>query len=81
MPETVSGFYSRPFQVIHAERFAGALVQQITDPVVLSIAEHSLIGNIDLFSDSTLLRSDLFWRPGLRRLFTDLPMTGQNSES
>ncbi len=81
LPELVSGFYTRPFRVIHAERFACALVQQIADPEVFRIAEHSLIGSIDLFSDSTLLRSDMFWRPGLRRLFTDLPMTEQDSES
>jgi hypothetical protein len=81
MPEFVSGFHSRPFQVIHAERFSRALVEQITDPEVNRIAQHSLIGSIDLFSDNTRLRSDMFWRPGLRRMFTDLTLNEQDSES
>lgn len=70
LPETVSSFYTRPFQVIHADRFAQAIVAQISDPDVKRIAARGLIGSIDQFSDSTDLRSDASWRPRLRKLYT-----------
>lgn len=53
LPETTSPFYDRPFQVIHAEMFAQALVEQITDPEVQRIAKRRLIGNINQWSDNT----------------------------
>ena len=44
----------RPYQVIHAERFAGALAAAIRDPDVLDIiATRGLIGGVDQFADST----------------------------
>ena len=70
LPETVSGFYNRPFQVIHGDRFANAIREQIADPEVQKIAERGLLGSIDQFSDSTDLRSDIAWRRLLRRLYT-----------
>ncbi len=69
LEEQVRNFHGRPFRVIHAERFCEALVAQISDPEVKRIADMGLIGNIDQFSDSTDLRSDLRWRPGVRDLF------------
>ena len=45
--ETVSHFYSRPFQVIHGGRFAQVCVEQITDPEVKQIASWGLVGNVD----------------------------------
>jgi hypothetical protein len=69
LPETVSPFYSRPFQVIHADRFAGAIRERITDPDVQQIAERGLLGSIDQFSDSTDLRSNSGWRPRLNKLY------------
>jgi hypothetical protein len=53
LPATVSHFYDRPFQVIHGEIFAQALVEQITDPEMQRIARRQLIGNIDQWSDNT----------------------------
>lgn len=53
LPDAVSFFYNRPFPIIHGERFAQALVEQITDPVVQSIARRGLIGNITQWSDNT----------------------------
>lgn len=53
LPTTTSPFYDRPFPVIHGERFAQALVAQITDPTVYRIAAQGLIGNVNQWSDST----------------------------
>lgn len=53
LPATVSPFYDRPFLVIHGERFAEALVEQIADPAVRRIAAQGLIGNINQWSDNT----------------------------
>lgn len=66
---TVSPFFGRPFNVIHGETFAQALLAQITDPDVKRIASRPLIGSIDQFSDSTDLRSATVWRPKLRLLY------------
>jgi hypothetical protein len=52
LPETVSSFYDRPFQVIHGGQFAQALVEQIKDPEVQRMAGQRLIGNINQWSDS-----------------------------
>jgi len=51
--ETVSHFYSRPFQVIHGGRFAQVCVEQITDPEVKQLASQGLVGNVDQWSDNT----------------------------
>jgi hypothetical protein len=56
MPENVSHFYERPFQVIQGGVFAETIARQISDPEVKAIAARRLIGNIDQFSDSTDLR-------------------------
>lgn len=50
--ETASGFYDRPFQVIHAESFAQALRQEIRDPQLRSFADRHMIGGISQWSDS-----------------------------
>jgi hypothetical protein len=69
LPATVSGFHGRPFQVIHAERFADATASRITDPAVKRMASSRLIGGVDQFSDNTDLLEDRQRRPTLRRLF------------
>lgn len=69
LPAHVSPFFGRPFKVIHGDLFAAALVAQIVDPQVQRIAAQRLIGGIDQWSDSTDLRSDVVWRPVLRRLY------------
>jgi hypothetical protein len=70
LPETASTFWGRPFHVIHGDRFSCAIPERITDPAVQAIAEDGLLGSIDQFSDSTELRSNVRWRPALRRLYT-----------
>ncbi|MCX6033239.1 MAG: DUF4037 domain-containing protein [Chloroflexi bacterium] len=67
---TVRPFWGRPFRVISGERFAEALRASISDPAVQRIAGRSLIGGVDLFSDSTDLLSDPGWREALRGLYT-----------
>ncbi|MCC6613231.1 MAG: DUF4037 domain-containing protein [Anaerolineae bacterium] len=69
LPAQASQFHSRPFLVIHGERFAEALLKVIRDPAVSQIAEHTLIGSVDQFSDSTDLREQAALRPALRALF------------
>lgn len=60
LPTQVSQFYSRPFQVIHAERFVQAIRDAITDEEVRKLPEH--LGSVDQFADSTdaLNRSQRF---------------------
>ncbi|GCE07009.1 DUF4037 domain-containing protein [Dictyobacter aurantiacus] len=52
-PASASNFHERPFPVIHAECFAQALLEQITDPQVKHIAAQPLIGNLNQWSDNT----------------------------
>lgn len=47
----VSPFHTRPYLVIHGERFAQALLQTIQDEHVRAI--RTLIGGVDQFADST----------------------------
>ncbi|GGK81791.1 hypothetical protein GCM10012284_14800 [Mangrovihabitans endophyticus] len=47
---SVRPFHDRPFRVLHAERFAQALIRSITDPALRSLP---LIGAIDQFVDNT----------------------------
>lgn len=69
MPEAVSPFHGRPFQVIQGGEFAEAIRARITDPAVQRIAAERLIGSLDQFSDSTDLAWPQ-WRPVLRQLYT-----------
>lgn len=43
-------YHSRPFQVLHAERFAHALVRTITDPELRALP---LTGSVDQWADNT----------------------------
>ncbi|MEV5604724.1 DUF4037 domain-containing protein [Streptomyces sp. NPDC052299] len=60
---TTRPYHNRPFQVLHAERFAGALTARITDPAVLALPP---AGAVDQFVDSTEVLS----RPDLARAAT-----------
>jgi hypothetical protein len=71
VPATIVNFFGRPFRVIYAERFAGALLACIIDPDVKRLAAQPLIGGVDQFSDSTDLLSDPRWRPALRTLYAE----------
>ena len=69
LPETLSGFFGRPFKVISGSNFADAICKSITDPEMRRIAGKGLIGSIDQFSDNTDLRSNVTWRQNLRKLY------------
>ncbi|MFJ3953657.1 DUF4037 domain-containing protein [Streptomyces libani] len=60
---TTRPFHTRPFQVLHAERFTAALSTRITDPDISSLPT---IGAIDQFVDST----DVLSHPELTRAAT-----------
>jgi hypothetical protein len=53
LPTDVSNFFGRPFQVIHADKFASAIKAAIQDETVKRIADKTLIGSVDQFSDNT----------------------------
>jgi hypothetical protein len=58
LPARVSPFFDRPYQIIHAGRFARALRAAIQSEEVRSLPEH--LGSIDQFVDST----DVLDNPG-----------------
>ncbi|MEU0452923.1 DUF4037 domain-containing protein [Streptomyces sp. NPDC006129] len=60
---TTRTYHSRPFQVLHAERFTAALAARITDPAVRALPP---TGTVDQFIDST----DALSRPGRARAVT-----------
>jgi hypothetical protein len=47
----MSPYYTRPFLVIHADRFVDAIRAAITSEQVLALPEH--LGSVDQFVDST----------------------------
>jgi len=56
LPTTVSLFHDRPYRVLHAEQFEGAVIAQIRDPAVRALlipGTKGVIGGIDQFIDST----------------------------
>ncbi|MFD5201438.1 DUF4037 domain-containing protein [Streptomyces sp. NPDC058375] len=57
-------YHSRPFRVLHAERFAHALAGTVTDPGLRSLP---LTGSVDQWADST----DFLGRPGAVRAAVD----------
>ncbi len=73
MPTQVSGFHNRPYQVIHGEQFADALIAEIQDQQVRQIAQRGPIGSLDQFSDSTDLREAVHLRHQLKALYNSEP--------
>ena len=69
MPEKVTSFHERPFQVIAFHGFSEALLAQIQDPAVKKLTERNPIGSLDQFSDNTDLTSYLSWRPLIQQLY------------
>ncbi len=60
-------FHDRPYRIIDASRFAGALKAAVTDPAVKAITVD--IGSIDQFSHNTDLRSDPTLHKKLQSLY------------
>jgi hypothetical protein len=71
----VSRFYNRPYQVIHAKRFADEITKTIKDPEVRKVS--ASIGSIDQFVDSTAIMS----APRLYRKLTALFVEVQHKSS
>lgn len=69
LPTEVSPFHSRPYHVIHGDRFSDALREAIRDPQVKQIAERTAIGGLDQYSDSTNLREETQLHGRLRGLY------------
>ena len=69
LPEQVGSFHGRPFKVIDADAFSGAILAKISDSEVQRIAAKGLIGSIDQFSDNTDLRSHVAWRTAVCKLY------------
>jgi hypothetical protein len=70
LPARVSLFYERPFQVIHADRFAAVLRAAIADETVRALPEG--VGGIDQWVDST----DVLSEPTLFRALPILTWMG-----
>jgi hypothetical protein len=65
----LSLFHSRPYHVIHGDRFSEALREAIRNPRVRQITARTAIGAIDQYSDSTDLREDAGLHGRLRELY------------
>lgn len=70
LPTEVSLYHSRPYKVIHGDRFAEAIRAKIQDENVKKIAASTSIGSIDLFSDSTDLLENQTLRLKLKALYS-----------
>lgn len=71
LPTLTRPFFSRPFQVIHADRFAAALLETITDPAIQRLAQTTRIGSIEQFSTSTPFLSSTPMSRRARYLYED----------
>lgn len=69
LPATLAPFHSRPYQIIHSDNFASALVAAISDPAVRAIATRTAIGSLDQFSDNTDLLENMGLRAFLRGVY------------
>ena len=67
VPDTVSPFWDRPFQVIHGDRFAAALEQTITDEAVKRLPQY--LGSTTQWVDSTDVLSYPRWCGPLAGLY------------
>jgi uncharacterized protein DUF4037 len=67
---TVRNFYSRPFQVLHAERFVAAMADVIESPEVNQLIESvGWIGGIDQITDNVDLKTSPALTNKLRAMF------------
>jgi hypothetical protein len=65
----VESFHGRPFRVTNSWRMVEALQPLIEDERVKLIAQNTLIGSIDLYSDNTDFHEAAHLRPVLRQLY------------
>ena len=72
IPEQVSSFHGRPFQVIHGDIVAKAIAQKITNVDLKRISARGLIGGIDQWSDNSELKSNIqHWRQKIRNIYEE----------
>jgi hypothetical protein len=65
-------YHSRPFQVLHAERFCEAIAAAIENPEVRAIVDRNIwVGAVDQFSDNVDVISDPERFSKLRVLYAD----------
>ncbi len=72
VPEAVSSFHGRPFNVIHAGDIAGKIADRISDPALRHIIEaHQgrFIGSVNLISDNTDVLEDARHRLRLKQFY------------
>lgn len=69
LPDEVSSFHERPFNVIHGDRYGDAILSEIRDPEVLRISRYTLSGGIDQISNNTKFLSDPKMYALLKQLF------------
>jgi hypothetical protein len=67
VPAEVSGFYGRPFRVIHGDRFAAALDRTITDEEIRRLPPY--LGNTTQWADSTDVLSNPLWSHSLSAVY------------
>ena len=67
LPERVSPFHGRPFNVIHGEQFAEALAAQISDPQVRALPPNA--GSINQWVESVDVLDDVKLCGRLRGLY------------
>ena len=67
----IQEFHGRGFRVSNAWRYIEALLTEIRDPEVIAIADNSLVGSIDQFSDNTDLRETVKLRAKIAKLYRD----------
>jgi hypothetical protein len=69
LDSTLRGYHSRPYEVLHCERFAEATRSTISDP---RLRAFPLIGNVDQVCDSVDVLNDSGLAHELRHLYDDL---------
>ncbi len=67
----IQEFHGRGFWVSNAWRYIEALLSEIRDPEVKAIADNSLMGSIDQFSDNTDMREAVTLRAKIANLYRD----------
>jgi hypothetical protein len=66
---TARNYYTRPFRVLHADRFADTLVATVDDPVLTALPR---IGAVDQWIDSTDVLSEVGRMSSLRSVYEHL---------
>ena len=66
-----TAFFNRPYQVLFADRFANAIQQAITDPLLQNVAAE--IGGVDQISDCVNLIDDVTLSQRVQVFYTEFP--------